>query len=166
MNWIMENDFLLILNVEKLITKEFMVGALYYQGTQIDSFIKEFRGYGQVLDLAEYIKGYYGSNYLEIHTSDPEIFRLTLEQPGIYGHIKHKSDTTVTESIVKTNKLVLMELYDISSTDQTGGGEAREKKQEEVLGTKEIVRNWLVGLWKRFTEFLKNLRGGRKESEI
>lgn len=167
MNWIQDNDFLLIVNIEKLITKRFMVGALYYQGTQIDSFIKDFRGYGQVLDLAEYIMDYYGGKYLELYTSDPEIFRLTLEKPGIYGHMKHRLDTTVTGSIIKTNKVTLMELYDLSSKNQTERGEAREKKNQELSWWKKwIVGKWLVGLLENFKGFIKNLTGGRKTDEI
>lgn len=135
----MKKDYLIVANIENIEASEFLVLLVYENGHQVDKIVKKCTDKKEVLDTLFDLSITHGTEVFDLWTSTPKIYEQTIRQPGFNVSIKHPSDTTVTNAVIRTDREVLRELYEIEPLEEP------EEKPELPKWRAKLI-NWLMRL--------------------
>lgn len=112
---------LVITNVEYVEDVPFFVVVLFNDSGEIDDQITlPYDSPAQVLDKIADLAMEHALYPIDLWTSDRDIYAAALGVPGINAEYHVRSDTDVTERIVRQDYDILCDLYDIERYGETG----------------------------------------------
>jgi hypothetical protein len=106
-------DYLVITNIEYIDEVPFLVLIVFQNGRQVDKIIKQYKDVNDIFETLLNMSIIHGTMTYDLWTTTPEIFKEMIGQSGVNVNFKHKSDTTVTYSAIKTDEELLREIYEI-----------------------------------------------------
>ncbi|MGF7033741.1 hypothetical protein J2T17_004689 [Paenibacillus mucilaginosus] len=105
---------LAIANFERLDTKQFLVAHLYGEdGYLLDVIIFLCEEPAEAIEEVRKLAETYRISTVEMWTSTGALYLESLKGPGVFGVIKHPSETSCTASSIKQDADVLRDLYEI-----------------------------------------------------
>ncbi|MFX3616190.1 MAG: hypothetical protein ACE3JK_01500 [Sporolactobacillus sp.] len=105
---------LIIVEVALLQNISFLVILMYDEkGNQCEQQSLPYEDDNQVLKRIDRLKESYRVQSLDVWTSNKDIFRLLFDKAGILCFIKHPDDTKICQSVLDTDRELIMDIYNI-----------------------------------------------------
>lgn len=105
---------LVVANFERIEGTAFIVAILYGEdGQRIDGITLPCDSSTDALAIVRHLAKEYRISTVEMWTSDSGLYVQSLTMAGIYGVIKHPSDTEETRREIEQSAEILRELYEI-----------------------------------------------------
>ena len=110
---------LVVANVEMVEASPFLVAILYdADGEYADEILMPYEDATGAISRIRILAEEYGVSAPELWTSTRELFGETLSMTGVFGRIKHGSDTVETKRVIKRDSEVLYDLYEIQPVEE------------------------------------------------
>lgn len=107
---------LIIVNIEPLQSVQFLVILMYDdKGSQCEQLTVPYEDNDQLVQRIYQLKKSYQIQSVDVYTSSKDIFRLLFNMPGILCFIKHPDDTKICQSVLVTNRELIMDIYSIGT---------------------------------------------------
>lgn len=138
------DDYLVIANIEYIDEVPFLVLIVFKNGHQVDKTILRYEVPNDIFNALIDMSIIHGTMTYDLWTTTPEIFKEMIGQSGVNVNFKHKSDTTVTYSAIKTDEELLREIHDI----QPKAAEPEEEEMPQLPQWRAVLISWLSKLIK------------------
>jgi hypothetical protein len=103
---------LIIANFERIEGTQFLVAILYGDdGHMLDAMTLPCDNSAEALQIVKYLAEKYRLATVEMWTSSSAIYVQSLMEAGVFGVIKHQSDTTQTKEHIEQDREILIELF-------------------------------------------------------
>jgi hypothetical protein len=104
------------MNIESLQGIPFVVMLMYDdKGSQCEQLTMPYEDNDQLVKQIDRLKNSYHIQSIDVWTSSKGIFRHLFDTAGILCFIKHPDDTKICQSVLGTNRELIMDIYKIGT---------------------------------------------------